>query len=451
LIDLNAWFSYYNVSGEGRPFMDKHLRELIRADFNRITRRERLDVSAAVERLILVQTVEGHAHNGHGEFRQRRFVDVTTADVVRALRLNPAEIKEARQKLIDDVFAWAERAVAGDDASTALADADAKPLLSIPFLAEFAVDPGDVLRGLYVGSLRDNSEVRAAVEAEAGVAIGGGSCYVVDTDVMREMGLDGEALAHGAHEDELDGFRARGLIVDLPAEEVDDDRYRYMYVRDREGPGHSDDAAFVFAGLLWGEGCALGVFLADAVDSLEKYSQKYSNQDDELGRMVAASDAFDASWEEDLKNLTYLATVPEDADDLVPDSSLRYFLRVDADASRCALQNHLDFIAGRPTVPMVLGFDRVLSVKFYRWVRERLLAYRARVAAPLRAAATLSSVAGAVDRSFLTVNVNDDAEEVAEAFAKSSAEVAVVVDDDGEVVGTVRAGDLLRSLWGRER
>ncbi len=429
--------------------MDKQLRELIRADFNRLTKRERLDVSATVERLIFVQTIEGHAHNGHGEFRQRRFVDVTTADVVRALRLNPAEIKRARQKLIDDVFAWAERAFAGDAA--ALTDADGKPLLSIPFLADLAVDASDVLRGLYVGSLRDSSEVRAEVEAEAGVAIGGGSCYVVDTEVMREMGLDGEALAHGAHADELDDFRARGLIVDLAAEEVEDDRYRYMYVRDREGPGHSDDAAFVFAGLLWGESCALGVFLADAVDSLEKYSQKYSNQDNELGRMVAASDAFDASWEEDLKNLTYLATVPEDADDLVPDSSLRYFLRVDADASRCALQNHLDFIAGRPTVPMVLGFDRVLSVKFYRWVRERLLEYQARVAAPLPAAATLASVAGAVDRTFLTVNVNDDAEKVAEAFAKSSAEVAVVVDDGGDVVGTVRAADLLRFLWGRQR
>jgi hypothetical protein len=146
-----------------------------------------------------------------------------------------------------------------------------------------------------------------------------------------------------------------------------------------------------------------------------------------------------------------LAAVPEDDDDLVPDSSLRYFLKVDVDVNRCALQNHLDFVAGRPTVPMVLGFDRVLSVKFYRWARERLLEYQARVAVPPRAAATLASVAGVVDRSFLTVNVNDDADKVAKAFANSSAEMAVVVGDDGEVVGTVRAGDLLRFLGGRRK
>jgi hypothetical protein len=427
--------------------MKKELRELIRTDFNRLLERERLNVSAAVERLIFVQTIEGHAHNGHGAFRPHRFVDVTVADVVRALRLEARQVKRARQRLIDDVFSWAERAVAGDDA-TALVDADGKPLLSVTFLGDFTVDAAAVLRGLYIGGKRDNSDVRAEVEAEAGVAIGGGACYVVDTDVMREMGLDGESLSHEAHGDEIDEFRRRGLIVDLRPAEVDDDRYRYLYIRDREGPGHSDDAAFVLSGAIWGRDCGLGVFLADAVDTVEKYSEKYADQDGELSEMIAASDAFDAAWERDLKDITYLAAVPEGEDDLVPDSSLRYFLRVDVDANRCALQNHLDFIAGRPTVPMVLGFDRVLSTKFYRWARERLLAYEARALVPA-AGATLASIGGVVDRSFLMVNVNDGPEKVLEAFAGSSAEVAVVVDDDGAVVGTLRAGDLLRFLWGR--
>ena len=428
--------------------MDKYLQDLIRADYNRLMDRERLDVSADVERLIFVQTIEGHAHNGHAEFKQQRFVDVTTADVVRALRLDARKVKHARQKLIDDIFSWAERAIAGEDA-TALTDADGKPLLTVSLLADFTVDPEEVLRGIYVGGKRDNSQVRAEVEAETGVAIGGGTCYVVDTQVMREMGLDAEKLSHDAHADELDEYRARGLIVDLPAEEVDDDRYRYLYIRDRVGPGHSDDAVVVFAGLLWGSDCALGAFLADAVDTLEKYSAKYSNQDNELARLVEDSPAFDEAWEKDLKDITYLAAVPQDDDDLVPDSSLRYFLRIEADASRCALQNHLDFIAGRPTVPMILGFDRVLSTKFYRWVRERLVQYEGRVAVRARAPAAIGSLAGLVDRSFLEVNVHADPEKVVEAFASSNAEVAVVVDDDGEVLGTVRAADMLRFLWGR--
>jgi len=428
--------------------MDKYLQDLIRADYNRLLSRERLDVSAEVERLIFTQTIEGHAHNGHAEFKQQRFVDVTTADVVRALRLDARKVKRGRQQLIDDIFAWTERAIAGENA-TALADADGKPLLTVPFLADFTVDPAEVLRGIYVGGKRDESHVRKEVEEEKGVVIGGGTCYVVDTEVMREMGLDAEKLSHGSHEDELDEFRARGLIVDLPADEVDDDRYRYLYIRDRVGPGHSDDAVFVFAGLLWGTDCALGAFLADAIDTLEKYSEKYSNQDNEIAQLIEDSPAFDEAWEKDLKDITYLAAVPEDDDDLVPDSSLRYFLRIEADASRCALQNHLDFIAGRPTVPLILGFDRVLSTKFYRWVRERLVQYEGRVAVRARAPAALGSLAGVVDRSFLEVNVNADPEKVVEAFANSNAEVAVVVDDDGEVLGTVRAADMLRFLWGR--
>ncbi|MGD8719047.1 MAG: CBS domain-containing protein [Candidatus Zixiibacteriota bacterium] len=428
--------------------MERFLQELIRADFNRLLRRERLDVSAEAERLIFLQTIEGHAHNGHGEFRQQRFVDLTTADVVRALRLDAAEVKRTRQNYIDEIFEWARLAIAGN-APKALVNADGKPLLTAPILAGVEVEPMAVLQGLYMGGLRDNSDVRAAVEEERGITIGGGSSYVVDTTVMREMGLDGESLSHDAHGDDIADFREKGLIVDVPDEEIDDDHYRYLYVRDRVGPGHSDDAAVVFAGMLWGESAALGVFLADAVDTVEKYAEKYEDQDDELARFVAESSAFDPSWEEDLHDLTYLAATPDDADNVVPDSSLRYMLRIDTDGNRCALQNHLDFIAGRPTVPMILGFDRVLSVKFYRWVREQLVRYDGRVAARPRAPAALGSLAGFVDRNFLTVNVNDGPEELAEAFSNSNAEVAVVLDDGGAVVGTLRAADLLRFLWGK--
>jgi len=428
--------------------VERQLQNLIRTDFNRLLARERLDCSAAVEKLIFVQSVEGHAHNGHGEFRQRRFVDVTIADVVRAVGLDAAAAKRARQKLIDDIFAWAERAIA-DDAPAELVDDEGRPLLTVPLLKGFEVNARGVLHGLYVGGLRDDSEVRAAVEDERRIAIGGGECYIIDTVVMRKMGLDAEALAHGAHAAELERYREEGLIVELAAAEVDDDRYRYFYIRHRVGPGHSDDAAVVFAARLWGRGCGLGVFLADAIDTLEKYAEKYADQDGELSRRIAASALFEPSWERDLKDLVYLAAVPEDDNDEVPDSSLRYFLRIDAEAGRCALQNHLDFIAGGATAPMLLGFDRVLSTRFYRWVHKRLAAYegeRAEEAAPV-----LETMAGVVERNFLTVSVDDSPAKVAEAFATSSAEVAVVVDGDGRVVGTIRAADILRFLWGRRR
>lgn len=423
--------------------MERQLQNLIRADFERLERRDRLQTSAAVERLIFIQAIEGHAHNGHGEFRQRRFVDVTAADVVRALGWNPREVKRDRQQLIDDIFGWAERVCAGEDVR-ALTDRDGRPLLAVPFFAELEVEPAEVLHGVYLGGMRDDPDFRAEVEKETGIVIGGGRCHIVDTEVMRRLHLDGEKLAHGAHADKIDDYRAAGLIVNLPAEEVDDDRYRYLYVREREGPGHSDDAAVVFAGLLWGRDAALGVFLADAIDTLEKYSEKYTDQDDELAAFVAAWEGFVPSWREDAKTLTALATEEPDHEDDIPDSSLRYFLRVDAEANVCALENHLAFIAGRAAATMLLGFDRVLSTRFYRWVRERLWRYEG---LPTRPVAP-DAVAALTRRDVVVVRADDTQREAAAALASAGADVAVVLDERGNVFGIVRAADLLRSLAG---
>jgi CBS domain-containing protein len=100
---------------------------------------------------------------------------------------------------------------------------------------------------------------------------------------------------------------------------------------------------------------------------------------------------------------------------------------------------------------MLLGFDRVLSTRFYRYVRERMLPYEGRAAAAAPVPPALGSLAGVVDRNFLRVHVSDPAEKVVAAFAGSNAEVAVVLDDDGAVVGTLRARDLVRLMWGYYR
>lgn len=429
--------------------MERHIQNLIRADYERMERRERLAADAKVEKYLFIQAIEGHAHNGHGEFRQQRYVDVNVADVVKALGMDPKKIKRGRQQLIDAVEAWLRAAAAGK-APSSLVDADGKPLLTIPFFKDLKVDPVEVAHGFYLGGRRDDSEVRARVEKDRHIPIGGGACYIVDTQVMRALDLDAEKLSHGPHADEIPSFRSQGLIVDIPADQVDDDRYRFYYIRDRVGPGHSDDAAMVFAGMLWGTSCALGVFLADAVDTIEKYSEKYVDQDDLLAVLAREAPFFKPEWDRDLYELTALAAEPPDREYDVPDSSMRYFLRLDPDVNRCALQNHLEFINGRPTAAMSLGFDRVMSTRFYRYVRERMLAYEGRVAAAAPAG-TLGSLAGVVDRSFLRVNIGDPVEKVLEAFAASDADVAIVVDDAGAVVGTVRARDLLKLTWGYRR
>jgi hypothetical protein len=425
--------------------LERELRNLIREDFDRLIDRERLNTTAEIERLVLLQSVEGHAHNGHGVFRQRRFVDVITADVVRALGLDPVFIKGKRQKLIDAIVRWAELAVAGKHPDS-LVDGDGKPLLGIPQFADMKVNGFDILKGLYIGGLRDNPGVRKKVEEKYGVPIGGGSCYLVDTDAMRRMGLDSESLAHGTHEENIGRFRAEGLIIDLPDSEVDDDRIRYLYIRHREGNGHSDDAAFVSAGVLYGRDVALGVFLADAIDTLDKYAVYYRDQDYETAKKVESSPVFDTAWEGALETLTYLATIPENSDD-VPDSSLRYFLLVDRETERCALLSHLDFIEGHPTFPLLLGHSRVKNTLFYKYIRERLTEYAAYVPEPAAFETPVRSVAAAINRNFIIVKETEHLSSLMDAFLNKGADVAIVVDRSGKIRGTLDAHDLLRMAW----
>src|SRR5260370_26248973 len=79
------------------------------------------------------------------------------------------------------------------------------------------VEPRDVLRGLYLGGLRDRPETRLETERRYGGAIGAGGMFYVDREVMRRMGLDGERLAHGSHAREIERYRqVRGNCAGPP-------------------------------------------------------------------------------------------------------------------------------------------------------------------------------------------------------------------------------------------
>ena len=88
--------------------------ELIRQDFEHLSKTTELDVSKDSEDAILMQSVEGHGHNGAGMFHKRRFVNITISDIVTALELDPEKVKAYRQKLIDEnlelnVLTWTDR------------------------------------------------------------------------------------------------------------------------------------------------------------------------------------------------------------------------------------------------------------------------------------------------------------------------------------------------------
>lgn len=124
--------------------------------------------------------------------------------------------------------------------------------------------------------------------------------------------------------------------------------------------------------MLWGVGVALGVFLADAVDTLEKYVPRYADQDERIALEIEAECPSLKLTREDVKLLIAVASAPNGSGPEVPDSSLRHLLAVDRRTDLCPIEAHLLAVMGTPAPSIGLGHDRVPSVAFYRFVRERI-------------------------------------------------------------------------------
>ena len=341
--------------------------ELVLKDLALLRSRDLLRTTREVEEIVLMQSLEGRAQMGHGQFAGRRYGNTTEDDLARSLNLDARAVRQNRQAMITEVAEWAQRAIAGETEGLLLTP-EMAPLLRIGTFAMLQVDPEQVLRGLYLGGLRDTLEIRSATEDRYGLTLGCGRLYPVDMAVMEKMGLTGESLAHGDHESKIQDYRTAGLIVDAPASS--DSSVKLQYIRHRPGPGASDDAAIVCGGLRFGPDVAIGVFLADAVDTLEKYvpAGQEHDQDAAIARQI------EASWKdlrvgiEEACELTFLAA----GGDGIPDSSLRHLLRVDRLVDQCPLESHLLKAAGRPYAFLELGHEKVPNDEFYAMLEGRI-------------------------------------------------------------------------------
>ena len=422
---------------------------LIRRDYEMLQTRERLDTTRQIQELIFIQSMEGRAHNGAGFFQKRSYVNTTVDDIVRALERDPIEVKVHRQRLIDEIRDWCDAALKTDPRRR-LVNGMGEPLLGIPWFRDRPVDPADVLKGIYMGGLRDNPETRRHAEERYEVRIGFGRCYLVNIEVMDSLGHDGESLAHQAHEDEIPFFRQEGLIID-PEDlaTVRPDLVRYIYIRWKEGPGHSDDACICMAGLLYNADVALGVFLADAIDTLEKYVLDYRDQDDELSERIAEGPQGGGATDEEVYELTYLASIPEGMEESWPDSSMRYLLSVGDETGQTALRSHLAFVEKRSFFPMPLAYNRIPSTLFYKGLKDRLLSLERESVLPDRTVSDLTLEKPAsemMDRKFIVIH---PATPLREAMARARAagcERIIVQDGQGKVHGMLEAAELIRLI-----
>jgi hypothetical protein len=346
--------------------------ELIRNDYHEVSAKAKLRCELHVADLLLVQAIQGHAITGAGAFQGHRFVDTTPEDVVDALNLDPVRTKRARQQLIDEIAEYARRVMAGERPNRLLTPSG-QPILGMGLFRWLDVEPEGVLRGLYLGGLRDSPEVRRATQQRYGIEIGYGECHFVDTRVMRAMGLDGERLARSSNEDLMPEYRRHGLIVNGSGQQIGDaGPIRYMYVRQRTGPGASDDCAILAGGYLYGFSVGVGVFLADAIDTLEKYTPNYGDQDDILSQEIRSGFPGLGLSDEDVYRLTYLASTPPDLEGRLPDRSLRHFLQVDATVDQTIIESHFLSMLGQQPAPMRPSHGEMSNAEVYDYLRARI-------------------------------------------------------------------------------
>jgi CBS domain-containing protein len=420
-------------------------RELIQDDFRNLKSSERLYTSPRIEELIFLQSIEGRAHNGAGSFNKRFYVNTTIDDIVRAVGRSPKAAKAKRQELIDEIVEFVDSALS-DDPRDRLVTKNGKPFLGIPLFKERTVNYHDILKGLYLGGLRDDVEIRSKTEELFKIQIGYGRCYLVDTDVMEEMGMDGEILAHQENEDRLEEYKARGLIVDPATTKYRDSKHiKYLYIRHHVGPGQSDDTAIVASGLVYNVDVAIGVFLADAIDTLEKYVSVYRDQDNELARYIKENYAFLDCEERDVCELSYLAAIPKDRIDEVPDSSLRYLLSIDEESGQSALETHINFIEGKPIPQIPISHKRIPVTFLYEFIKEKLKSIKKDVVfkVPELGRELQSSVTKVMQRSFITVSPHTSLKVALQKAESRKSELIIVKDENGNILGVVNPCDFL--------
>ena len=134
---------------------------------------------------------------------------------------------------------------------------------------------------------------------------------------------------------------------------------------------------------------------------------------------------------------------------MLPDSSLRYLLAIDPRSQSCAFRSHLDFIEGKPVVPLPVSFKKILSTQFYEYINRRLLNVRnlEKFAVPnLRVQEIDQAASDIAKKDFCVLPKDATLAEVVRKFKETKCELLILQDKNNKVVGILRPTDLLHHL-----
>lgn len=397
-------------------------KELVVADFYDLLDNIQLRTDETNRKLLLMQTIQGHANMADGKFRTNedkaecmKYPNATIDDIAllldkdKRLNMNHTEVKKKRYENIMEIKEVMMGIIKGERIQK-LQNSKGKPLLGIPFFnTTYIQNPINVLTGFYLGSIMDNYITwRKQLEKEPyNLKMGGGECVAVNMKKLNKETLDeilkeneplamefaskcteGFSLGTLANEEWGDNVQLlydKGVVI--RKDEVKATKYiKNAYVRHKRGKGVSDNAAVVMAGLLYGKKdmqdgieTALGVFLADAVDTLDKYVPVIHRHglDESIGEEIRKSGKLNLAYKEKLNFIFFSAIHPKKK---MPDCSQRYFLQIDEETEDTAIENHLSYLKGDTPKSMIFGHKAphvgVASEDFYNTIEEQLEKYK---------------------------------------------------------------------------
>ena len=332
---------------------------------------------------LLVQTVLGHAQNGHKIFHKggMQYPFATISNIIEAADLDLAKIKNLRQGLIDDVLEWVE--LAKRDQTNRLVVGE-RPLLGVEFLRGYQIDSEFVLKGMVLAGTMDNYTWRQATVKKYGgktmegqpLVIGGGETYLVDVDVLNngEFTLLEDFANEENSQEIIDELRKRGIITteSNPKAEV-------AYFRRKRGLGTSDDTAFIMMGEMYKEkgeirslSAFLGGFIVDGVDTYDKCSVRpvEGGYDERIGKEIMVALPSLVS-DDEITTLIYYSA-KGNGYPLPSCSHKRLIQIISADPKIPMLLHHYKFLETGRHAPFSVGFERMPSPRFYKGVKERI-------------------------------------------------------------------------------
>lgn len=357
-------------------------KELIIKDYTSLLNKVKLRMGSKYKKLLLMQSIIGHAQNGHAEFSDKAYVNTTLDDIVDALAssknlglvsISKDDVKASRDEVIEMLKSPFKRIIKGEDI-TGLTDEEGKPLLGISTLRKAKIRNKEAfLTGGYLASKMDSYEWRKklADDKKYNLEMGGGECVAVNMEELAEYNLTLKDIADSEFGKALKLFKEAGVIIER--EKIKStDNIKNAFIRHKIGRGVSDDAAIITAGMLYGEEAFWGAYLLDAIDTWDKYAT------------YIIKGGADESFGEELKN--YVKVTDDEVlrfiylsrmEKKYPDSSQRYFLEVDKDINQTALESHLKFLRGESFEEMGIGYRkkgerRLKNTTFYRKLKQRL-------------------------------------------------------------------------------